>query len=56
MLMNKSAMRLLRWVQGVSLREHNKNEEIRVAATVQPIATHLLQKRLRWYGHVRRID
>ena len=24
------------------------------AATVHPIATHLMQKRLRWYGHVRR--
>ena len=39
-----------------SLREHNRNEEIREAATVQPIATHLMQKRLRWYGHVRRRD
>ena len=25
------------------------------AATVQPITTHLMQKRLRWYGYVRRI-
>ena len=56
MLMNKIEMRMLRWIQGVSLREHNINEEIREAATVQPIATHLMQKRLRWYGHVRRRD
>ena len=28
----------------------------REAATVQPIATHLMQKQLRWYGHVRRSD
>ena len=54
MLMNKTEMRMLRWVQGVSLREHTINEEIREAATVQPIAAHLMQKRLRWYGHVRR--
>ena len=47
---------MLRWIQGVSLREHKRNEEIRAAATVQPIATHLMQKRLRWYGHVRRRD
>ena len=39
MLMNKTEMRMLRWIQGVSLREHNRNEEIREAATVQPIAT-----------------
>ena len=56
MLMNKTEMRMLRWIQGVSLRELKRNEEIRKAATVQPIATHLMQKRLRWYGHVRRRD
>ena len=53
---NSTEMRMLRWIQGVSLREHKRNEEIREAATVQPIATHLMQKRLRWYGHVRRRD
>ena len=53
MLMSKTEMRMLRWIQGISLREHKINEEIRAAATVQPIATHLMQKRLRWYGHVR---
>ena len=59
MLMNKTEMRMLRWIQGVSFREHNRNEEFREAATVQPIATQLMQKRLRWYGHhahVRRRD
>ena len=56
MLMNKTEMRMLRWIQGVSLREHRINEEIREAAKVQPIATHLTQKRLRWCGHVRRRD
>ena len=56
MLMNKSEMRMWLWIQDVSLRDHKRNEEIREAATVQPIATHLMQKRLRWYGHVRRRD
>ena len=56
MLMNKTEMRMLRWIQGVSLREHKRNEEIGEAATVQPIETHLMQKRLRWFGHVRRRD
>ena len=40
----------------VSLRDHKRNEEIREAATVHPIATHLMKKRLCWYGHVRRGD
>ena len=56
MLMSNTEMRMLRWIQGVSLRDHTRNEEIREAATVQPIATHLMQKPLRWYGHVRRRD
>ena len=56
MLMNKTEMRMLRYIQGVSMREHNRNEEFMEAATVQPIATYLMQKRLRRYGHVRRID
>ena len=56
MLMNKTEMRMWRCIQGVSLREHKRNEETREAATVQPIATHLMQKRQRWYGHVRRRD
>ena len=29
-------------IQGVSLREDVRNEEIRKAATVQPITTHLM--------------
>ena len=54
MLMNKIEM--LQGIQGVSLRDRIRNEEIIEAATVQPITTHLMQKRLRWYGHVRRRD
>ena len=50
MLMNQTEMRMLPWIQGVSQREHKRNEEIRAAATVQPIATRLMRKRLRWYG------
>ena len=56
MLMNTTVMRMLRWIQGVSLRENTRSEDIREAATVQPITTHLMQKRLRWYGHVSRRD
>ena len=56
MLMNKTDMRMLRWIRGVSLREHNINEEIMDSAKVQPIATHLIQKRLRWYGHMSDVE
>ena len=56
MLINKTEMRMFRWIQGVILRDHKRNEEIGEAATVQPIATHMMQKRLRRYGHVRHRD
>ena len=38
-LVNNTEMRMTRWIQGVSLREHKRNEEIKEAATVQAIAT-----------------
>ena len=36
-----------------SLIDQVRNEEMRKAATVQPVTTHLMQERLRWYGHER---
>ena len=45
-LMHNNEMRLLRWIQGVSLKDHIRNEEIGKAATVQPKTTHLMQQRL----------
>ena len=52
--MNNTDIIMLRWIQGVSQIDHTINEETGKAATVQPITRHLLQKRLCWYGHVRR--
>ena len=45
-LMNTTEMRMLRWIEGISLRDQISHEEIRKAATVQPITTHMMQKRL----------
>ena len=56
MLMNKTETRILRWIEGVSLRDHIRKYDIRKAVTVQPITTHLVQKRLPWYGHVSHRD
>lgn len=49
-------MRMLRWVLGVSKKEHRRNEEIRRILGTTSITTKLLTNRLRWYGHVERRD
>ena len=51
--MRETDMRMLRWVQGLSIKEHKHNWEIREAAIVMSMDTHLTRRRLQWYGHVR---
>ena len=48
----KKFMKLMK-KQYISLIYHIGNEEIRNPATVPPKTTHLMKKRLRWYGHVK---
>ena len=45
---------MLRWAQGVSLKENKKNGEIRQQAGVKRIEKKLRDARLRWFGHVER--
>ena len=47
-------MRMLRWAMGVSLLEHWRNEEILKEAKVEPIATVMRRRRLKWFRHVKR--
>ena len=44
----------LRWIQSVSLTEHQTNVFIRKKARVLHLPSHLMKRRLHWYGHVRR--
>ena len=46
-------MRMLRWVQGVSLREHEHNRDTGEAAGVIHMETYFMRRRLQWYEHVR---
>ena len=45
---------MVRWVMGVSLLEHRRNEEILEEAKVEAIATAMRRRRLEWFGHIKR--
>ena len=47
-------MRMLRRTQGVSLKEHKKNEEVLQQAGIESIEEKLRDARLRGFGHVER--
>jgi Reverse transcriptase (RNA-dependent DNA polymerase) len=47
-------MRMLRWMSGISLMEHIRNEAVREKLKIRAIQDKMREQRLRWYGHVRR--
>ena len=46
----RSEMRMLRWVTGVSLSERKSNECVRSMLAIDDIADVMQQNRLRWFG------
>ena len=48
-------MRMMRWVCGVTRRGKIRNEHIRGTAIVVQASKKITEKRLKWYGHVRRM-
>ena len=52
----RSEMRMLRWMTGVSLSERKSNECVRSMLVIDDIAEVMQQNRLRWFGHVERRD
>ena len=53
-LLNKTEMRMLRWIQGISLEDHVRSEEIRKRLNVMPIVDQVTKQRLSWYVHIKR--
>ena len=49
-------MRMLRWIRGKTRKDHVRNQSIQEDAKVCQMSTFLRQKRLNWYGHVKRRD
>ena len=52
----RSEMRMLRWMTGVSLSERNSNECVRSMLAIDDIGEVMQRNRLRWFGHVERRD
>lgn len=52
--LERTEMRMLRWIQGISLKDRIRNEDIRKSAGVTSIILKAKQEKLRWFGHVLR--
>ena len=53
-LPEKTEMRMLRWIKGISLKDHVRSEKIRAELGVAQIRDKVKEARLRWFGHVKR--
>jgi len=52
--LERTEMKMLRWILGVSLKDRKRNEDIRRSAGVVSIMDKIRKARLWWYGHVQR--
>ena len=55
-LLERNEMRMVRWMCGVTLLDHIKNEELLERMGIQSISEKMRTSRLRWFGHVMRKD
>ena len=54
--MERAESRMLRWMCGVSLKDKRRNEDLRKETGIENIRTIIRRARLRWFGHVFRMD
>ena len=54
--MQRSEMRMLKWMAEVSLSERKSNECVRSMLAIDDVAEVMRRNRLRWFGHVERRD
>ena len=55
-MLDRAEMRMLRWMAGISLRDCRSNEWVRNLMRVEAVGEVARRGRLRWYGHVERMD
>ena len=49
-------MRVLRLIKGVTRRDRIRNVNIREELQVRPLLEEIVRNKLRWFGHVKRMD
>ncbi|XP_064088417.1 uncharacterized protein LOC135202895 [Macrobrachium nipponense] len=54
--LERTEIRMLRWIMGISLLERLEDDEIRRKASLVKITEVIRESRLSWYGHVLRMD
>ena len=54
--LQRFVMRCLRIILGVSMREKQRNTDIRAKANIETVETMVRKRKLRWLGHVARMD
>jgi len=52
--LERTEMRMLRWILGLTLRDRKRNDDIRHILGVACITDKVREARLRWYGHIQR--
>ena len=53
---SRTDMQMVRWMCNISLRDRKSSEELRSRLGIPDIVSVLRQSRLRWFGHVERMD
>jgi len=52
--LERTEMRMLRWILGLTLKDRKRNDDIRCIIGVACIMDKVCEARLRWYGHIQR--
>ena len=53
-LLERTEMRMLRWMLGITLKDRKRNDDVRMTLGVACITDKVREARLRWYGHLLR--